>query len=259
MQDVPHFVRGDARIQRIPSVHGKLCKGEGRALLVHLCQDALPFDDGGSGGEVVAAGGKVRLFEREELFKERVMRCKLPPHLTLAHSEVKVAHMQQDELLCLLGELFGRLPAGEHLSREARSLFGVGVEAAVAVKAVGLSHIVQKSCKADVGRGIAHAAEGMLQNVVSMEVLPLVEAVAQGKLGGDLMEDARLAEQGKAAVGPVLSARFLVGEKDAAKLLEDALGHDVADERMIGLCSLETLFIGREARLGGDTGKAHEP
>ena len=29
MQDVPHLVRGDAGIQRIPSVHGKLCKGAG--------------------------------------------------------------------------------------------------------------------------------------------------------------------------------------------------------------------------------------
>ena len=187
------------------------------------------------------------------------MRDQLPPHLALAHVKVKVAHVQQDERFRLLGELFGRLPAGEHLPRDARALFGVGVEVAVAVKAVRLAHVVQKGGKADVGRGIAHAAEGMFQNVVLVEVLPLIELVAQRKLGSDFSEDARFAEKGKPAVGPVLPARLFVGRKDAAKLLEDALGHDVADEHMIGSRPFEALFVGGKARLGGDARKAHEP
>ena len=68
MEDVPHFVRGNARIESILPRDGKLRKGEGRALCFHLLQDSFPLDDGGGGGGVVAAGGKVRLFWRKEFF-----------------------------------------------------------------------------------------------------------------------------------------------------------------------------------------------
>ena len=238
--------------RHVPPVHGEHRKREGHALALHAGEDAPPFEDGRRGGEVVFAGGKVRLSEREQLFEEGVCPHDLPPHLFFAHLQVEVAHVERHKLLCAGGELCGRFEAAEDLLRDARALLGMGVKVAVAEEAERLARVVQERRPADRRRRVAHAAEGVLQNVVIVEVRSLRHAVAARELGHDVGEYARFAQDAQPAVRPVRAARLFVGVQQQVDLAEDAFRHDVADERRVLACARKTCPVGRKSRLRGD-------
>ena len=81
--------------------------------------------------------------------------------------------MHRDQLARFLYQLFGGFQPRKNFGRDPFSLFGVGVEISVAEIAEGLSAVVQQRGEADFGRGLFHAAEGVLQHVVAVKVRAL--------------------------------------------------------------------------------------
>ena len=89
-----------------------------------------------------------------------------------------------------------------------------------------------------------------------MEVGALRHAVSRGEFGQNFLQDARLAQNAEPAQRALFAARLPVGVQQQVQFGKDAFGRDVADERMVFLCSGKALCIGRKSRLGGLTCKA---
>ena len=91
--------------------------------------------------------------------------------------------MERREFNRFFGGFLRDFQAVAHLLRNPCSLGFVSVKVAVFNLAIGLAYIVQKRGKADTFIRVHNRAEGMLQNVVTVNITPLRHTVAKRKLG----------------------------------------------------------------------------